>query len=563
MFVFALIVGVYSYLIFFMGLAGWLYKDTVVEVTLVFWATVLLSYWRRMPRSPLASWGRLAMTKVWKKNKLVLFFGLLLGLQAIVNLIGALGPELAFDALWYHLTLPKLYLENHSVYFIPGGLLYYSAMPKLAEMLYVGGLSLGNEITVKLIHYSFGLLTCFALYKLSRKFFTPLISLIAVVIFYANLVVAWESITAYIDLVRAFFEVMALWAFLNWNETKMRKWLIMSALMIGFAIATKVLAIGSLMIFSILLLAVGGWQLEKSKSNLLSAIRNVIVYWFIALTTALPWFIFSYINTGNPVYPFFTSTYHVAPEPISLIGFFREVWNVFMYSPDPISPVYMMLLPLGVWLLYRSRNPSVSLRAGKFRMINGLSMVGLYSLFVIVVWYFTPRTGGGRFLLPYLPAFSLLCAAVLHEVLQNKKQYGAYVGKFLLVIIIGVSLISIGYRFVANKKYIPVIVGKETKDVFLTNNLNFAFADFYDTDGYFKKNIKPTDMVLLYGFHNLYYIDFPFIDNTWLQKDDEFNYIATQKTDLPPEFGDWVLVYENEQTMVKLYQKPERLYTHK
>ena len=31
-----------------------------------------------------------------------------------------------------------------------------------------------------------------------------------------------------------------------------------------------------------------------------------------------------------------------------------------------------------------------------------------FMLPVYVVWYFTPRTGGGRYSLPYLPAFSFL-----------------------------------------------------------------------------------------------------------------------------------------------------------
>src|SRR6185437_14950424 len=118
------------------------------------------------------------------------------------------GPEIGFDALWYHLTLPKLYLGWHQVRHIPGGLLYYSDMPKLTEMLYISGLAILGETGAKLIHFSFGILCCIALYKVGRKFFSPLLSLIAVAIFYSNLVVGWESISAYIDLARTFFNIM-------------------------------------------------------------------------------------------------------------------------------------------------------------------------------------------------------------------------------------------------------------------------------------------------------------------------------------------------------------------
>lgn len=542
MFIFALLIGIYTYVIFFMGLGGLLYKEAVIGVTVVFWLLVIWYY-----RKGLLKCFKKILNQVQdeKNKKLLLFFGFLLGLQAGVNLIGALGPELAFDALWYHLTLPKLWLQNHSIEFIPGGLLYYSAMPKLAETLYVAGLAFGNEIIVKVIHFSFGLLTCLALYNLSRKFLTPFFALLAVVIFYANLVVAWESITAYVDLVRTFFEVMALWAFMNWWESQRRKWLVWSAVMLGLAITTKVLAVGSLVIFAAIM--IGGIKGKRW----IWGMRDVGLFVLISLVVPMPWLIFSYVTTGNPVYPFFSAIYPIAPVSFSILGFFRDVWNMFMYSSDPISPIYMMLLPLIVWIFWRTRR------------IREIRVIAIYSLLAVIVWYFTPRTGGGRFLLPYLPAFSLLCAAVVSEVLQNKKYYGVFLGKFLLVTIISISIISVGYRFVANSKYLPVIFGQQTKEEFLSKNLNFSFGDFYDTDGYFKENIKPTDTVLLYGFHNLYYVNFPFIDSSWVKEGDKFNYIATQNTDLPPEFYDWILIYENEQTMVKLYQQPERLYTQR
>src|SRR6185369_9240613 len=178
----------------------------IVKVITIFFIALLI-FWKRYSLKEKAFFLFKIKNKVKQsiaKEKLLIVFGSLLGLQIVVNFIGVLGPEVGFDALWYHLVLPKLYLVHHEVFFIPGGLLYYSAMPKLAEMLYVGGLSFGNEIVVKCIHFIFGLLTCFALYKLQRKFFTPLIALIGVVVFYSNLVFAWESASAYIDLIRAF-----------------------------------------------------------------------------------------------------------------------------------------------------------------------------------------------------------------------------------------------------------------------------------------------------------------------------------------------------------------------
>lgn len=531
MFIYALLIGIYSYIIFVLGITGLLYKNTIIWFTVGYWLIILYLYRKKL----IGEIINLERVRGLIKNKLLLLILFIFIIQAVTNLLGALGPELAFDSLWYHLTLPKLYLESHSVFFIPGGLLYYSAMPKLGEMLYLASLAFNGEILAKVLHFSFGLLTCLALYKIQRKFFSPLISMIGVVIFYSNLVVGWESITAYVDLIRAFFEIMSLWAFINWWEGRKRKWFVLSAIMVGLAITTKLVAIGSLLIFSLLIFL-------SSRQRWGSLFQYLFTYWLIALAVPLPWLSFSYINTENPVYPFFSEIYKIAREPLSALGFLKEIWNLFTNSPDPLSPLYMIFFPLIIFSF------------SKFK--TGIKIIALYSLLAIIVWFFTPRTGGGRFILPYLPALSIVCAACLSYFIENKKKYGFYISKFLIILIILVSFISIGYRFAANGKYIPVLLGKEGRGEFLSSHLNFSFGDFYDTDEYFKKNIKKEDKVLLIGFHNLYYVDFPFIDYSWLKAGDKFNYIAVQNTQVPERYKNWKLVYSNDKTMVKLYKSP-------
>jgi len=539
MFGLAFLLGIYAYIIFFLGIFGLLYKPLIIGITSVFIGFIIL--WSKQKIISILykilrfiQHDRRLVLVYIKNNKVVFTLMILIVLQAFVNIIGVFGPELAFDALWYHLTLPKLYLVHHSIFFIPGGLLYYSGMPKIAEMLYIAGLAFGNETIPKLIHFSFGILICVALYKLSRKFFNPVISWIAVVVFYSNLVVGWESITAYIDLTRTFFEILALWGFINWWENQRLKWLMLSAILVGFSITTKLLAIGSLVIFTVLILM----KILPSRMT-----KNIFLYWISALVIPLPWLIFSYFHTENPVYPFFTHMYPVSLLPVNPILFFKETWNLLTHSSDPLSPLYIIFLPLIIYCY-----PSFK---------KEIKLIAWYSLLGIIVWYFTPRTGGGRFIIPYLPAFSMVVAACINEVLQKKQTYGSFFAKFLVALVILVSLISIGYRLAANSKYIPALIGKESKQQFFTTHLNFSYGDFFDTDDYFKNHIKQNDMVLLYGFHNLYYVDFPFIDASWVKKREKFTAIATQNIQLPERFKNWQLVYENKQTMVKLY-KPQK-----
>ncbi|MGI8419350.1 MAG: ArnT family glycosyltransferase [Candidatus Levyibacteriota bacterium] len=545
MFSLAIAIGIYSYLIFFFGLLGLLTKENVTIVT-VGWLAILLFIEKKYI---ILSFRKIKSVKFSLKsifkNKLLSLLAVLIVLQALVNLIGAIGPELAFDALWYHLTLPKLYLLQHSIYHIPGGLLYYSDMPKLGEMLYTGALGIGNEITAKIIHFLFGILISIAIYKIARRIFSPLICLLAVVIFYSNLVVDWESTTAYIDLIRTFFETMSIWGLLNWFETKKVKWLIISALMIGFAVTTKLLAFGTVLILSILILIhyIDSRLRGNDKESVFHLFIRLFVYWLIVLLIPLPWFIFSFIHTGNPVFPFFTHNYEVTPEVFSVFGFFKEVWTLFTHASDPVSPIYLLFLPLLFFTFVKFKKE--------------VKYLVVFSGIAIVVWYFTPRTGGGRFILPYLPAFSIIIAAIVEQITENKKRFGELLPKLLFTVIVFVSLISLLYRGAANAKYVPVIFGMESKQTFLRNHLNFSFGDFYDTDNYFAKHITQNDRVLTFGFHNLYYIDFPFVDNSWVQRWNKFDYVAVQNSRLPARFKNWQLIYKNDKTLVQLYQPPK------
>lgn len=518
MFSLAILIGIYSYIILSVGFLGILYPGVIFTTTALFITAILF-----LKRKEIMKIGINKIAKHSTINNLLALFVFLFLTQALINLIGVLGPEIAFDALWYHLTFPKLYLENHSIFYVPGGLLYYSAMPKLIEMLYLPVIALNGEMMAKFIHFGFGILSSLAVYSLSRKFFDQKLSMLGVIIFYANLVVAWQSVTAYIDLGRTFFEIMALWGFLNWWEKGERKWLIESSVMLGLAISTKLLAIGSILIFSVLIIN------KCIKTGFKPLIGNLGLYWLTSFLIASPWFIFSFINTGNPFYPLFSNAINVG---ISLDP--KDLWILFTGLADPISPLYVIFLPLAL-IFFK-------------KLQNWEKIIITYSVLAIFVWFLTPRTGGGRFILPYLPALSILSVIAINRLKNN-----SYLWKLCLTLVIFFSIFSIVYRAAANSKYIPVILGNQSKSEFLAKNLNFNYGDFYDTDGYFKKNIKKEDKVLLYGFHNLYYVDFPFIDSSWVKKGERFNYIAVQNGILPQRFKYFNLVYQNKLTNVKLY----------
>ncbi len=526
MFVFAISLGILSYLVFFLGIVGYLFPPVLLVVSILYLLCVVSYFKKSLKELFLFLLSFIQKGGIFERVSLVF-----LVLIILVNLLGALAPELAFDALWYHLTFPKLYLLNHSIYYIPGGLLYYSVLPKLAELLYALPLSIGNEVFAKLLHFCFGIFCLIALYKFAREFLSQKHTLLVTLIFASNPVFMWESTTAYIDLSRTFYEVLALWAYVLFIKKKDSKWFFISAILLGFAASAKVLSIGSAGIFFLLLLGRNPFR----DRSFFFRLKRALQYLFVVLLIPLPWFVFAYVSTGNPIYPIISGyDTSISPTLFSPVTFLFDITKIFLFADDPISPLYLVCLPL-LFFYFRKFTPV-------------LKSVTFYCLFVLMLWYVTPRTGGGRFLLPYLPAFSLLIGAIVQQI--NKQSF---VYKVVVLAVFIVSLTSLGYRASAEIKYIAVVFGKETKQEFLSTHLQYSYGDFYDTDGYFAHNITEKDTVLLIGFHNIYYVTFRFIDASWVTKGDRFNYVATQNTELPERFASWKKIYANQRTRVTVY----------
>lgn len=393
---------------------------------------------------------------------------------ALVNLVAAFGPELGFDALWYHLTIPKIYLMWGKIDFIPGGLLYYSALPRLGELLYLVG-----DRGAHLINWMAGIGAALMTYKLGRIYLNKTYAFLAAIIFYCTPLVGWQSGSAYVDLLRTFFEISALYFVLTKKN-------FFGGIAIGLAISTKTLALGSLGILGFL-----------NRFNLKFIIPAVLI--------SFPWFVWAYLKTGYPFYP-------IGARILDASHNIGNIWP---------------LVPLDWWLIIYPLT---------FYWWDKKSLLFKYAVLAFIVWFITPHTGEARFLLPYLPAFAVLSAQAI-----NRK-------KILIFIALGLAIFSIFYRGAANSRLLPYLLGRETKEEYLCKRLEFSTQVFVDCDGWFKNNLSGKDLVLISGFHNLYYVNFPFVHETWY-KGEKVNYHLTyrQILDLP-------LVYKNDQTGAYLYK---------
>lgn len=515
LFILAILIGSYSYSLFFLGLLGLLNNFYITGLSFILLILTLYSLFKN--KESLNSIGIQA-----KKNH---FYFFILILFCLVNLLGVIGPELSFDALWYHLTLPKMYLHQGSIEFIEGGLLYYSLMPKLVDLLYIPALLFTSETGAKFLHFLFGILTTIVTYKIANLYLSKKLSYLTALIFYSNLVVGWMSITAYIDLGRAFFASLGIYLFLIYFKLKEVKYLYFSAIIVGLEISTKLIGFSTLISLSAILVML------FNHYDLMARIRKSLMFALIAMLLASPWMIFSYLNSGSIFYPFFTGVYPAGLNISDLnpLLIFINSLSLFIFSADPISPIYLISLPL-----------LVNLRK---KITKDMWILIVIFLVNLLIWNFIPQKNA-RFMLPYLPIFSVIS---IWAISRSQKQLRniAYVFIFLIL------FVNLAYRTAANTKYVPYILGRESKEDFLEKNLNFNFGDYIDIENKVS-SVVGDEKVLVMGIHNLYYIDFNFVHESW-KKNIEYKYILT-KSPLTGKNG-YNLIYEEPKTDTYLYER--------
>ncbi|MDZ7587428.1 MAG: hypothetical protein U0946_06760, partial [Patescibacteria group bacterium] len=387
-------------------------------------------------------------------NSMKKWLKILLIIQIFINLVGALGPELGFDALWYHLTEAKLFLQQRYLYPIPVNLLYWSGLPRLGEIFYM-------FLPGKLVHWAFGVLSAYFIYRLS--------GFAGALLWYSTLLVGWLSTSAYVDLIVTAFLLAAVY----YQKVKRILFIILAS-----AVKLQGFAFG---------------------------LAITLIPW--GILGILPFSLINYQATGNPFYPF-----------LGQLNLTHEwFYNGFTYwLSRPIRLFFDPTYRVGPIILI------VFLINSKYNKYLKLTLLSFF------LWSLFPGTDFGRFALFPL-ALMALSALRPH--------------RLVYYLIILQALVGISGRAWANAKYL------NQKD-FLCRNLNFDFGDFYDCDGWFKQNIKPTDKVLIYNIHNLYYVDFPYDHESWQNPATPYTHILVG--DNGPEFN-LPLIYQNSLTRVKLY----------
>lgn len=412
--------GVLGYAAFALGLVGWMRPAVlgavvVVGIGVLAW-TARGSWATGLPR-PLARARSDDGPPRYGSPLLATGAGVAAAFALIFAFMGAMLPEIEYDALWYHLTFPRRYLESGFLRDFPCD--HMSPTPQHVELLYAYGLVFGDARAVKLIHLGFGVMAALWAAMLASRLAGRSWGMAAFALFVTAPTVTWEMTTAYNELPLAFVATGAVALLLRWRHSLDPRLLVLAGVLLGIGMAGKHLALfftAPLVLF--VLLAPAGAAARPPGRRLADA----VLLGGVAVAVALPWYLRAWALTGNPLFPMLYSQFTAlgleitrwdaqaesgwsaamaryghgrSAADLALLPF-RATWDGVRYSGS-FGPAWLLGLPL-VPLVWR-------------RLEHDARLIALLVAVFLLLWISPFSSFQLRYLVPLAPLVAVLLAA--------------------------------------------------------------------------------------------------------------------------------------------------------
>ncbi|MGA9115222.1 MAG: phospholipid carrier-dependent glycosyltransferase [Bacteroidota bacterium] len=326
-------------------------------------------------------------------------------------LVGALAPEIEYDALWYHLRLPRVWLEQGSAVDILHE--YVSLYPMNQDLVFGAALAAGGPVAAKLMHFLLLPLTAGAVFAFTRRHLAGVSPWLAAAVFLTAPTVLWEATTAYVDLGLAFHGFLGVSSLVEYLRCRNRSWLIMTGLNAGLALGTKHLGL-----FLLLLTVLALFFARDEDRPVRRRMGECLAVCGIALVLALPWYVRSAAASGNPFFPDLYSLFGASPPGRwdaltesalqkfkDTFGFGRGLrllmlpWDVTVHAGrfgGCVGPLFLLLIPGAVFM--RGKKPA-------------LRLLLFFAAGYLALWASPLSSFQSRFLVPLMPLLAVTAAA--------------------------------------------------------------------------------------------------------------------------------------------------------
>lgn len=400
----------------------------------------------------------------------------------VISLLAALTPPISFDSLLYHLTGPKLHLQEQRIFAFDELHFYF---PSLVEMLFLVAMLFKGEIAAQILHFFFGLLLAAALLLFARSQLSPRVGWWSLGLVWSMplvpLILGW----AYVDLALAFYEFLAFWAVVKWLDTQDRRFLLLAGVNSGWAMGVKYTSFVLPLVLALILIYHARRHLAWEFSKIL---RSVVYFGVVAGVVASPWYLRNLYLVGNPVYPFvFGGRFwdewlaHWFEQPGSGLGL---AWGRLLALPltatlgiqdesffdGRIGPLFLALLPV---LLISKMQALPEDETKKNRLINYLLLIFIaqFALWALGVIH-SQSLFQGRLLLPGLIFLSPALAYSLERIGSFAHRLFSP-QRFLTITLAVVLVLGLVTQTVEFMAHVPLtyLVGWESQEEYLERNL--------------------------------------------------------------------------------------------
>ena len=490
---FLLGLGVLGWLMFFLGVAG-LFNATAITTLLGSGVIGLTALGRPVVSSGAAFSGI---------EKLLLAC---LGVALMLDLLEGLSPPADADTMAYHFALPKLFLQEGRLIFIPRAV--DGAIPLLLQMTYIPALSLGGEKGLTLWTMVSGWGTAWALYFLSRRYLERSWSLALTLIWLTTPVVLYGGGTGQIEVRNAGFVIIAVAALIRGRETGLLRYAVLAGLATGLFVGAKYTGL--------LFAAACGGAVLISRSRMMS----VFLFGVAAGLFGIQWYIWNWIHTGDPVFPMLYGILNYADSGLWDTAH-RQSMQGNMFTGEralPITPFSALIYPFLATFSTSHVFDSERAGMGPFMLLTlPFALAGLWrfrarilaspllpAVLVVVLyyglWFFSGSSQRVRHLVPVYPVALMLIAVTS---CRWTRATGALKPLYLAAALT-VGLQMAGHA-ASSLNYARYIFSDESRYAFLMRNLAG-----YESIKWINRHLGPKDRVLILNRHMNYYLDVPY-----------------------------------------------------
>ena len=486
--------GALAYLVLALGLSGLLHPP-VIGAALV--AVAVLARRELAATAVAARHGLTALLaarrEVRQGNRLLAFTVPLLELMLGLLLLQALAPPTAYDALMYHLTGSKRFLELGRLAVLAD--VQQANMPFTIDLLYLVGLALGSDEMPGVLHLAFALMVAAAIYSFGREFLDRRVGALGAVIFLSGTVVAVYAPMANVDFGLALFDFLAVYAFVRWPQSFRRGYLLLCGSLLGLALGTKYLGGITALALGIALV----WQLARRLRvrSITALLGDLLAFGLPAALIAAPWYLKNWLWLGSPIWPFLAPgdpDLNIAISANVTLGrewfdYLLLPWRIYFGAaheyPLARPPLLLLLIPLYSLL-------------PKHRLVTGLLALAAVHL---VIW--SQGAHVIRYLTSALPELSLAAGYVLVH-LGRSARLGPAAPRLVAGLLVGgLALATAGAAVpVAFGRPFLQTVGLESREAYLLRQLpNHSLVT--------RLNRETADVrgVLLLGDRRVFYVN--------------------------------------------------------